>query len=102
MGRGAGRAVRLLPAWSDDVRGGVTGHEPQSKRCGYRRRALGQHLPVRNLREDSQGDPPGRGRNARNKPMKAAFILSVYATLAFAQSIAKDDGVSAFREVASV
>ena len=34
--------------------------------------------------------------------MKAAFILSIYAVLAFAQSAAKDDGIRAFREVASV
>ena len=53
--------VRLLPARSDHGRRRAPGGEPASDRRRHRRHR--QRLPLRHLRPDPPGDPPGRGLN---------------------------------------
>src|SRR5262245_40872514 len=56
-----GPAMRLLPAWTDDVRGLFAGAESEPDRLGYGRRDERQSLPLRDLPAHPQGDPSRGG-----------------------------------------
>src|SRR5688572_28386591 len=65
MGRGGRRAVRLLPVGSDHDCRRVAREEAAADRLGYQRRAVGQHLSLRNIWTCSRGDSSRIASEAR-------------------------------------
>jgi 2Fe-2S iron-sulfur cluster binding domain len=60
LARPRGRSMRLLPVGPDHVRFGAAREQPTSDGLRYRRRDVGQHLPLRDLSPHSGSDQAGR------------------------------------------
>src|ERR1700679_667745 len=63
--------MRLLPGWTDHVRGRTSSSQTSTERRRYRCRDVGQYLPLRDLHAYSHGDQ-ARGHACGKNEMSAA------------------------------
>src|SRR5262249_20536472 len=75
LDRRASATVRLLPARADHAGSGAAGEKASSHRRRHRPRDGRQLVSLRDVPEDPQGHPPGRGRRWAMKVSRRAFLV---------------------------